>query len=93
MIEAGDTEAAGAAQSRGGYTALDSDLPPRFPPLENTFTKLYRPCATELLGTMFFVFVGTMSVYGAGHQAVPVTVAAAHGLTITLLIVGLGHIR
>ena len=79
--------------NKEGYIPLDSDSAPRCPPLEKSFARLYQPCATELLGTMLFVFVGTMSVYGAGHQAVPVTVAAAHGLTITFLIVGLGHIR
>ena len=79
--------------NKNGYTALDPDSPPRSPPLEKSFARLYQPCATELLGSVFFVFVGTMSVYGAGTQAVPVTVAAAHGLTITFLVVGLGHIR
>ena len=61
--------------------------------VEHTYEKFYQPCIAELVGVMFFVFVGTMAVYGAGILGLQFVVASAHGLTIAILIAGLGHIR
>jgi len=49
---------------------------------------LFRKCASELLATALFVFIGTVSV-ATGNNLL---IAIAHGLTITLLITAFGDI-
>ncbi|KAJ8318385.1 hypothetical protein KUTeg_003476 [Tegillarca granosa] len=56
----------------------------------NTYTDYVRPVIAEFTGVCLFVFVGVLSVNGAGGNIV--AVALAHGMTIALLIMGLGNI-
>lgn len=64
-----------------------------------TFNTYIRPCTAEFVGMILFVFTGCLSVQDsiAGGQGIPfpstVCVALASGMAITLLIVGIGHIR
>lgn len=52
--------------------------------------RLYvRPVLAEFVGTMLFVFIGVLSVQNASSLA---AIGLAHGLTIALLIMGLGKI-
>ena len=60
---------------------------------EGFFTRYVQPCLAELIGTMIFVFIGTMSVYTfASSKANPPFVGPAgiiplaHGFTIALLV-------
>ena len=50
---------------------------------------LIRACVAELVGMTLFVFVGTMSVQTGDLTSI----ALCHGLTIAVLVAGLGHIR
>ncbi|GFO39077.1 Aquaporin-8-like [Plakobranchus ocellatus] len=53
------------------------------------FEETLRPVVAEFVGTMFFVFIGTMSVAGAGGM---LGVATAHGLIITIIVAALADI-
>lgn len=57
----------------------------------NVYTDYIRPVIAEFVGVCLFVFVGVLSANGADGNIV--AVALAHGLTIALLIMGLGAIR
>ena len=57
---------------------------------ESFFEQTIRPCLGEFIGVALFVFVGTMSVSGAGGI---LGVAVAHGLMIALLVAALGNVR
>ena len=54
------------------------------------FEQTIRPCLGEFFGVTLFVFVGTMSVSGAGGI---LGIAIAHGLMIALLVAALGNVR
>ncbi|KAL5018617.1 hypothetical protein ScPMuIL_004339 [Solemya velum] len=55
---------------------------------KGVFNRFILPCSAEFFGVCLFVFVGCMSV----QTGQVVTIALAHGLTIALLINGLGDI-
>ena len=53
-----------------------------------------RACLAELVGVALFVFIGTMAVGSTkAGDGTTLAVAAAHGLTIGLLIAGFGELR
>ncbi|XP_078691865.1 aquaporin-8-like isoform X1 [Branchiostoma floridae x Branchiostoma belcheri] len=63
-------------------------------PPSSWYEKYLQPCIAEFVGLIVFAFVGTM-VTGYAHEGGPtwlIGIALTHGLTIALLIVGLGHI-
>ena len=53
------------------------------------FEKFIQPCLAEFLGTTLFVYIGTMST----QDELVLATAIAHGLTMALLIYGIGSIR
>jgi len=50
---------------------------------------LLRSCVVEFLGDLIFIFIGTLQAFANGGALVA---ACAHGITIAVLIVGMGHI-
>lgn len=56
---------------------------------QRLYQKLFQPALAEFVGVTLFVFVGCMAVQTGELSAVGLT----HGLTIALLIMGLGNIR
>jgi len=50
-----------------------------------------RCCVAEFVGCLIFVFVGSCSFFGGNKYGLEVP-AMAHGFTIALLIIGLGHL-
>ncbi|GFR99371.1 aquaporin-8-like [Elysia marginata] len=61
----------------------------RIEPAGGFFEQTVRPCLGEFFGVTLFVFIGTMSVNGAGGL---LGVAIAHGLMIALLVAALGSV-
>ncbi|XP_035695466.1 aquaporin-8-like isoform X1 [Branchiostoma floridae] len=63
-------------------------------PPSSWYEKYLQPCIAEFFGLIVFAFVGTMvtGYAGTGGPTWLVGIALTHGLTIALLIVGLGHI-
>lgn len=53
------------------------------------FDRLIQPCIAEFVGVLLFVFIGTMSV----QDKLLMPISIAHGFTIAVLIIGMGHIR
>lgn len=64
--------------------------PPHRP---NQFERVFQPCLAELLGTMFFVFIGCVSVVeneGATGRLQP---ALVHGLAVAAMVACMAEIR
>uniref|UniRef100_A0AC34QLY8 Aquaporin n=1 Tax=Panagrolaimus sp. JU765 TaxID=591449 RepID=A0AC34QLY8_9BILA len=81
----------------GGFTNLFKDnwqsdaLPAMSEDLENRPYHIWHKCLAEFVGTLVFVFVGTMS--GTTGAAAGLTGAAlAHGFTIFTMVATFGHI-
>lgn len=77
---------AGAALVASGAKAS----PPARP---GQFERVFQPCVAELLGTMFFVFIGCVSVVeneGATGRLQP---ALVHGLTVAAMVACMAEIR
>lgn len=65
-------------------------MPPARP---NQFERVFQPCLAELLGTMFFVFIGCVSVIeneGATGRLQP---ALVHGLAVAAMVACMAEIR
>lgn len=65
-------------------------MPPARP---NQLERVFQPCLAELLGTMFFVFIGCVSVIeneGATGRLQP---ALVHGLVVAALVACMAEIR
>lgn len=65
--------------------------PPARPP--NKFERLIQPCLAELVGTMFFVFIGCVSVIENVESAGRLQPALAHGLAVAVLVACMAEIR
>ncbi|XP_026207474.1 aquaporin-8a.2 [Anabas testudineus] len=52
----------------------------------NKYEKLFQPCLAELLGTMFFVFIGCVSVIENVPAAGRLQPALVHGLAVAVLV-------
>ncbi|RUS76318.1 hypothetical protein EGW08_015925 [Elysia chlorotica] len=74
--------------SRGGHGGYEDKSEMRIE-TGGFFEQTIRPCLGEFFGVTLFVFIGTMSVSGAGGL---LGVAVAHGLMIALLVSALGNI-
>lgn len=59
--------------------------PPRSKP-PTKFEKLFQPCLAEIVGTMFFVFIGCVSVIENVPAAGRLQPALVHGLAVAILI-------
>lgn len=55
------------------------------------YPHVIQPCVAEFIGIVLFVFIGVVAATVKGTLLIDV--ALAHGFTITLLVVALGHIR
>ncbi|XP_008434661.1 aquaporin-8 [Poecilia reticulata] len=52
----------------------------------NTYERVFQPCLAELLGTMFFVFIGCVSVIESVPAVGRLQPALAHGLALVVLV-------
>uniref|UniRef100_A0A672H4G6 Aquaporin-8-like n=1 Tax=Salarias fasciatus TaxID=181472 RepID=A0A672H4G6_SALFA len=52
----------------------------------NKFEKFFQPCLAEIIGTMFFVFVGSMSVIENPPGAGRLQPAVVHGLAVAVMV-------
>lgn len=59
----------------------------------NKYERLYQPCLAELVGTMFFVFVGCVSVIENVPAAGRLQPALVHGLAVAVLVAVMDNIR
>lgn len=57
------------------------------------FERIIQPCIAELVGTMFFVFIGCVSVIENVEAAGRLQPALVHGLAVAALIVCMAEIR
>ncbi|XP_043958095.1 aquaporin-8-like [Gambusia affinis] len=64
---------------------LDKTKKPISRPL-NKFERVFQPCLAEILGTMFFVFIGCVSVIENAPAAGRLQPALVHGLAVAVLV-------
>lgn len=64
---------------------------PQTPP--NKFERLYQPCLAEVVGTMFFVFIGCVSVIENVPAAGRLQPALVHGLAVAVMVAVMDNIR
>lgn len=57
------------------------------------FERLIQPCLAELVGTMFFVFIGCVSVIENVENAGRLQPALVHGLAVAVLVACMAEIR
>lgn len=57
------------------------------------FERIIQPCIAEFVGTMFFVFIGCVSVIENVEAAGRLQPALAHGLAATILVACMAEIR
>ncbi|NP_001167386.1 aquaporin-8 isoform X1 [Salmo salar] len=70
--------------------ASDSKKAPVKPP--NKFERLVQPCLAELVGTMFFVFIGCVSVIENVEAAGRLQPALVHGLAVAVMVACMAEI-
>lgn len=61
--------------------------------LQNKYEHLFQPCLAEIVGTMFFVFIGCVSVIENVPAAGRLQPALVHGLTVAVLVAVMDKIR
>lgn len=59
----------------------------------NRYETLIQPCLAELLGTMFFVFIGCVSVIENVPAAGRLQPALVHGLAVAVMVAVMDQIR
>lgn len=59
----------------------------------NTFERAIQPCIAELVGTMFFVFIGCVSVIENVEAAGRLQPALVHGLAVAVMVACMAEIR
>lgn len=59
----------------------------------NRYETLFQPCLAELLGTMFFVFIGCVSVIENVPAAGRLQPALVHGLAVAVMVAVMDQIR
>lgn len=65
-------------------------MPPARP---NLFERVFQPCLAELLGTMFFVFIGCVSVIENEGNTGRLQPALVHGLAVAAMVACMAEIR
>ena len=68
----------------------------RKPPVARTpnkYEKLFQPCLAEIVGTMFFVFIGCVSVIENVPAAGRLQPALVHGLAVAVMVAVMDNIR
>lgn len=59
----------------------------------NTYERTIQPCIAELVGTMFFVFIGCVSVIENVEAAGRLQPALVHGLLVAVVVACMAEIR
>lgn len=59
----------------------------------NRFERIIQPCIAELVGTMFFVFIGCVSVIENVEAAGRLQPALVHGLAVAVMVACMAEIR
>lgn len=57
------------------------------------FGRIIQPCIAELVGTMFFVFIGCVSVIENVEAAGRLQPALVHGLAVAVMVACMAEIR
>lgn len=76
-----------------GVSLVSPEVKATPPARPNQFERVFQPCLAELLGTMFFVFIGCVSVIeneGAVGRLQP---ALVHGLAVAAMVACMAEIR
>lgn len=60
---------------------------------QNKYESLFQPCLAEIVGTMFFVFIGCVSVIENVPAAGRLQPALVHGLAVAVLVAVMDNIR
>lgn len=63
------------------------------PKPQSKYERIIQPCVAELVGTMFFVFIGCVSVIENVEAAGRLQPALAHGLAVAVLVACMAEIR
>lgn len=66
---------------------------PVLKPQPNKYERLYQPCLAEIVGTLFFVFIGCVSVIENVPEAGRLQPALVHGLAVAVLVAVMDKIR
>lgn len=66
--------------------------PPVSKPL-NKYETVFQPCLAEIVGTMFFVFIGCVSVIENVPAAGRLQPALVHGLAVAVMVAVMDNIR
>uniref|UniRef100_A0A3Q2VRM6 Aquaporin-8-like n=1 Tax=Haplochromis burtoni TaxID=8153 RepID=A0A3Q2VRM6_HAPBU len=78
----------GEEQIEMGDSALMEPMKtkPVLKPQPNKYERLYQPCLAEIVGTLFFVFIGCVSVIENVPEAGRLQPALVHGLAVAVLV-------
>lgn len=69
----------------------EEQTPPSRPSLKK-YERLYQPCLAEVLGTMFFVFIGCVSVIENEEATGRLQPALVHGLAVAVMVASMAEI-
>ena len=72
---------------------MDKGKAAAVPRLPNRYEKIFQPCLAELIGTMFFVFIGCTSVIENVPAAGRLQPALVHGLAVAIMVAVMDNIR
>ncbi|KAG7258382.1 hypothetical protein CRUP_027354 [Coryphaenoides rupestris] len=73
-------------------TLMDKVKAAVIPRSPNRYEKIFQPCLAELVGTMFFVFIGCTSVIENVPAAGRLQPALAHGLAVAIMVAVMDNI-
>uniref|UniRef100_A0A3Q1G9Z7 Aquaporin-8-like n=1 Tax=Acanthochromis polyacanthus TaxID=80966 RepID=A0A3Q1G9Z7_9TELE len=73
-------------------TLMETGKKPPAPKPPNKFERLYQPCLAEIVGTMFFVFIGCVSVIENLPATGRLQPALVHGLAVAILVAVMDNI-
>ena len=74
-------------------TLMEKGAKPPAPRPPNKYETLFQPCLAEIVGTMFFVFVGCVSVIENVPAAGRLQPALVHGLAVAVMVAVMDNIR
>ena len=72
---------------------MDKEKAAAIPRAPNRYEKIFQPCLAELIGTMFFVFIGCTSVIENVPAAGRLQPALVHGLAVAIMVAVMDNIR
>lgn len=74
-------------------TLMEKDKKPPVARPPNKYERLIQPCMAEMVGTMFFVFIGCVSVIENVPAAGRLQPALVHGLAVAIMVAVMDNIR